>query len=260
MITHFAGLRLHTVSIPGVKQFYRDILGFPIVMEAEGEIRFRPTDSFELAFEESEEPIAPVHFAFEVPFSAFDDIANKLRRTVPLLSWEDGTTLNRFETGKNVYFRDGDGHLLELIAHSDGREQGRQAFGKLQVLYLREVGLPFEPERLNGAREWMKRVLSLQSVMEDERFGFMVGGTAYSVVVSTARRWVPISMIALKPNIEIAYGIDGQDHLELIRSELIRENQLLDTDGNKLTFNLFGYTVHLVAGSNRIVSRPLNEY
>jgi catechol-2,3-dioxygenase len=74
MITHVADLRLHTVSLDGVRQFYNGLLGLPIASESEGEIRFRVTPFTTLAFAEAYEPVAPAHFAFEVPWSTFSDV------------------------------------------------------------------------------------------------------------------------------------------------------------------------------------------
>lgn len=245
MITHFAGLKLQTVSIEGAKQFYHGILGFPVRLERSGEIHFQLTEICELQFVETADPIAPVHIAFEVPFSAFDEMVNKLARTIPLLSWEDGTKINRFETGQNVYFRDGDGHLLELLAHSSVRPDDFKPFGALQVLYLREVGLPFESERLNEVRDWMRQSLMLLSKDESEQFGFMVGGTAHAVVVSTSRRWIPISMIALKPRLELTYGVSSMEYLEHVHRSLSGDCRLLGFGEGKLSFQMFGYIIHM---------------
>ena len=122
MITHFAGLKLKTVSIQGVKQFYHGLLHFPVASESEVEIVFQPTPDFTLAFEEAYEPIAPAHIAFEVPYSQFESMLQKLAEQVPLLKWPDGEAVERFDTGVNVYFKDGDGNLLEFIAHEDLKE------------------------------------------------------------------------------------------------------------------------------------------
>ncbi|RUS46925.1 glyoxalase/bleomycin resistance/dioxygenase family protein [Cohnella sp. AR92] len=231
-----------------MKQFYRDILGFPIIQEEETEIRVQSSENSELIFAETEEPIAPVHFAFEVPFLAFEEIAAKLGQVVPLLAWQDGTRINRYPGGQNVYFRDGDGHLLELIAHEDLRGEVPKPFGKLQVLFLREVGLPFAPIRLAAAKEWMRKVLGMRSELEDDRFAFMIAGSAYAVVVSTDRRWVPISMAALKPRIELTYGVDGKDYFESVKRQLSLEQKLIKGGESTLTFDLFGYLIHMTLG------------
>ena len=79
LITHFAELQLHTVSIQGVKQFYQQKLGFPVILETDNEIRFRPTPHFTLSFVEVSQPLSPAHFAFEVPYSTFSEGADFIR-------------------------------------------------------------------------------------------------------------------------------------------------------------------------------------
>ncbi len=79
MITHFSELQLNTVSVQGVKQFYHDQLRFPIVFESDNEIYFQPTEYFTLSFKEVVEPLVPVHFAFEVPYSEFENVVNWLQ-------------------------------------------------------------------------------------------------------------------------------------------------------------------------------------
>lgn len=98
-----------------------------------------------VGFKEAEEPLNPAHFAFEVPFTAFDDVVHLLQEAgVTLLRWPDGRVVDEFETGRNVYFRDGDGNLLEVIAHTYVREGVLPPSGHLKILYLREIGFPVD--------------------------------------------------------------------------------------------------------------------
>ncbi|MCG3005284.1 hypothetical protein KZ291_32405, partial [Escherichia coli] len=41
---------------------------------------------------------------------------------------------------------------------------------------------------------------------DDDYFNFVIGGTAYAVVVSEKRPWIPIAMKALPPNIKVTLG------------------------------------------------------
>jgi catechol-2,3-dioxygenase len=124
MITHFTGLTLKTVSIQGVKQFYHGLLQFPVVRESEAEIAFQPTPDFTLVFEEVFEPIAPAHIAFEVAFSQFDSTVRSLAEQVPLLKWPDGNVVEPFDSGVNVYFRDGDGKFAGVYRPSGFKGRG----------------------------------------------------------------------------------------------------------------------------------------
>lgn len=90
---------------------YQQKLGFPVILEKDNEIRFLPTPHFTLSFIEVSDPLSPAHFAFEVPHSTFNESAAFLRDSgIPLVQWPDGREIDEFETGKNLYFRDGDGN------------------------------------------------------------------------------------------------------------------------------------------------------
>ncbi|CAG7624779.1 hypothetical protein ACFQI7_03640 [Paenibacillus allorhizosphaerae] len=197
VITHFAELELNTVSIEGVKQVYRNQLGFPVVDESGGFIRFQPTPHVTLTFREVYEPISPAHIAFEVPYSQFDAVVRVIRNQMLLIArWADGREVHSFEGGKNIYFRDGDGHLLEIISHSYIREDVLAPHGALNVIYLREVGFPADD--VTGFREWLKSTLHLRTKEESDTFNFVVGGTAHAIVSSVGRKECNIRTMKVK--------------------------------------------------------------
>lgn len=242
MITHFACLKLKTVSIQGVKQFYHDLLHFPVARESENEIEFQPTPDFTLKFEEAGEPITSVHMAFEVAYSQFEFIVQKLGEQMPLLKGPDGKIVASIDSSVNVYFRDGDGNLLEFLAHPYLKEDVLVPYGTYGVLYLREVGLPVEDPV--AARLWMKQTLGLTIAKESDQFAFVIGGTAHAVVVSTMRKWIPIAMYALAPSLEITYGVTDERFLDRVRSSLDRRMIISDTEEG-LHFRMYGYGIRL---------------
>lgn len=242
MITHFAGLKLKTLSIQGVKQFYHGLLHFPVTRESEVEIEFQPTPDFSLVFEEVFAPISPVHIAFEVSYSQFESSMRKLAEQLPLLQWPDGEVVERFDSGVNMYFKDGDGNLLEFIAHHDLKEGVLTPNGTYGVLYLREVGLPVEDPV--AARLWMERILGLTIAKDSEQFAFVIGGTAHAVVVSTKRKWIPIAMYALAPSLELTYGVTDERFLDRVRSTLDRRMIVSDHEDG-LQFRMYGYSIRL---------------
>lgn len=214
MITHFADVTLPTPSIAGVKQFYGR-LGFKVLEQTKERISFRIQSFSRLTFELSFEPLAPAHLAFEVPMSAFDQVVAELQsRLGPPLVWPDGDTVKSFDSGCNVYYRDGDGHLLEWIAHGYVNEHVFEPEGPLRHLYLREVGLPVEDVRVAAA--WLQNRLNFALFQLSDDFAFARGGTAHSVVVSTQRRWIPIEMVALPPRVKVVWGAADLDFIGTI--------------------------------------------
>jgi len=246
MITHYTDLQLNTVSLQGVKQFYNGLLGIPIVFETETEIRLQVTSFTTLTFTEAYEPIAPAHFAFEVPYSAFSAVAAFLKEEagIPILSWPDGREIVEFDTGVNAYFRDGDGHLLEVIAHRYVREDILPQCGPLKTMYLREVGFPVE--NVPEFREWWFRKFGMRLEKVYDDFTFAIGGTAHAVIASKRRRWIPIGMYALPPRMTVSFGISGRDALARIR-ELMDGEIILSAGEDELTITRCDYRIRFVA-------------
>ena len=133
MITHFAELRLPTVSISGTKQVYHQRLGLPVADDLSDQISFSLTAFARLSFFLSDKPLAPVHFAIQVPYSRFYESADLVRRSGLLIAaWPDGREIDETPIRRNLYFRDGDGNLVELIAHSYVPEDVIPAHGPLE--------------------------------------------------------------------------------------------------------------------------------
>ncbi|MDR6549916.1 VOC family protein [Paenibacillus qinlingensis] len=246
MITHYAGLQVPTVSLQGAKQFYCQQLKFPVISESEDEICFQPTDDFTLTCKETEIALHPVHIAFEVPYSEFDAVVSKLHAAgVTFLDWPDGRSIDQFETGKNVYFRDGDGNLLEIIAHSYVKEGILQPHGDLSILYLREVGFPVED--VVAFRELFVRLLHFKLDKVMDNFCFAIGGTAHAVIPSTKRKWIPIAMKALQPTAMVTtFGVSSHAFIKQVQEKLDEAGILGElTAANELIFNLDVYCIHL---------------
>jgi catechol 2,3-dioxygenase-like lactoylglutathione lyase family enzyme len=249
MITHFADFRLHTVSLNGVRQFYNERLGFPVAFESDKEIRFQVARDTTLTFAEAYEPVAPAHFAFEVPYSAFSDVVAHMKKEagIPLLRWPDGREIDEFDesgAGINVYFRDGDGHLLELIAHRYVREDVLPPCGPLKVMYLREVGFPVDD--VSGLREWMSRKFGMKLSKVYDDFTFAIGGTAHAIVVSKQRRWIPIGMFSLPPRMTVTFGVSGRDTLARIRESMDGEH-ILSAGEDEVTIRRGDYPIRFAA-------------
>lgn len=248
MITHFAQLQLPTVSIQGVKQFYQDQLHFPVISESENEISFQPTEFFTLTFRETEFALHPAHFAFEVPCSEFDDLVSELRSSsVTLLKWPDGRIIDHFGTGGNVYFRDGDGNLLEMIAHPYVKEGILPTQGDLKILYLREIGFPVDD--VAEFRELLVHLFDFKLDKVSENFSFAIGGTAHAVISSTKRKWIPIAMTALQPAaMVVTFGVSSMGFMQEIKAKLDRNgipNEWKDEDQLYFQINVYHFYLKL---------------
>ncbi|PFX65632.1 glyoxalase/bleomycin resistance/dioxygenase family protein [Bacillus toyonensis] len=241
MITHISDIKLQTVSIEGVKQVYRDILSFPIKKETASFIQFEVTPYTTISFQEVYEPIAPAHFAFEIPYSKFQETANWLEGSgLLIVKWKDGHTIDE-ESGRfNLYFKDGDGNLLEIIAHSYINEEVLVSHSPLNVLYVREIGLPVKSVPV--FTEWLKSNLNMKTMEDGDIFNFVIGGTAYIVATWWQRAWIPITMKALPPKVHVSFGTPDQAFLQRIQNNLKKNSVPYECKHNEVLFIEQGYT------------------
>src|SRR5687767_6504359 len=104
--------------------FLAEILGLP---EPRRFIHFLVVDlanDVSIDYFETTEPIAIQHFAFLVSEEEFDAAFDRIKE-MELEFWADPARtkpgeINRHDGGRGVYFRDPDGHLLELITRPYG--------------------------------------------------------------------------------------------------------------------------------------------
>lgn len=237
LITHFVDLELKTVSIKGVKQCYANRLQLPITDESQDFIQFQLTPFTTLSFTESYEPIAPAHFAFQVPYSQFHEVASFVHQSgLLVLRQEHGHFIDEMDGRKNLYFRDGDGHLLEIIAHHYVSERELQVVGDLKTMYLREIGFPVDSVPI--FRNWLKSNLEMKTEQDQDIFNFVISGTAHAVVVSKQRPWIPIAMKALPPKMKVTFGTPDIHFINKIADRM----NVSISDLNELHFSNEGYT------------------
>ncbi|PFD41905.1 glyoxalase/bleomycin resistance/dioxygenase family protein [Bacillus cereus] len=245
MITHISDIKLQTVSIEGVKQVYKDILSFPIKKETASFIQFEVTPYTTISFQEMYEPIAPAHFAFEIPYSKFHETARWLEGSGLLIAkWKDGHTIDEESGLFNLYFRDGDGNLLEIIAHNYVEENILVPHSPLNILYVREMGLPVKSVPV--FTEWLKSNLDLKTKEDGDIFNFVIGGTAYIVATWRQRPWIPIAMKALPPKVHISFGTPDHAFLQRIQNNFKKNSVPFESKHNEVLFIQQGYSFSIL--------------
>jgi catechol 2,3-dioxygenase-like lactoylglutathione lyase family enzyme len=104
--------------------FLADILGRPAPTRFSHFLVVELDNGVSLDFYEKEGDIARQHYAFLIGEDDFDQAFGKIR-ALGIDYWADpGRTrpgeINRNDGGRGVYFRDPDGHLLEIITRPYG--------------------------------------------------------------------------------------------------------------------------------------------
>ncbi|MBE7150346.1 glyoxalase/bleomycin resistance/dioxygenase family protein [Bacillus mycoides] len=245
MITHISDIKLQTVSIEGVKQVYKDILSFPIKTETATFIQFEVTPYTTISFQEVYEPIAPAHFAFEIPYSKFHETVRWLEGSgLLIVKWKDGHTIDEENGLFNLYFKDGDGNLLEIIAHSYVKEEVLVPHSPLNILYVREIGLPVKSVPV--FTEWLKSNLDMKTKEDGDIFNFVIGGTAYIVATWWQRPWIPIAMKALPPKVHVSFGTPDHTFLQKIQNNFKKNGVPFESKHTEVLFIQQGYSLSVL--------------
>ena len=108
----------HASAPKATAEFYADILNLPPPRQL-GHFTVLQVGETSLDMLQTDQAIAPGHFAFLVCEAEFDDVMNRINaRKLPL--WADPfhkvpKETNWWNDGRGVYFADPDGHRLEVI-------------------------------------------------------------------------------------------------------------------------------------------------
>ena len=108
-------------------RFYADLFGLKYEgpMGHFAPIRI-PNQGLTLDFD-TRENVPPHHYAFKVTEKEFDEIFGRVKKLNLKYGSEPGSTedgeINHWNGGRGVYFRDPNGHLLELLTRDYTMEQ-----------------------------------------------------------------------------------------------------------------------------------------
>lgn len=183
-------LVLETYDLDATFLFYRDLLQLPISSESSEEIAFKVGDS-ELIFREGNRA-AYYHFAFAIPFVAFDAALERIKTRIGLLkSGEEGFITEFNDWGaKSFYFLDNNGSILECIARNTDLD--REMDCPSHLLRIAEAGLV--NEKALDFLEKTKVMLPLTFyVKQKPRTDFAALGDDNGLLIcaKTGRNWFP---------------------------------------------------------------------
>ena len=104
--------------------FLAEVLGLPAPTPFGPFLVVEAANGVSLDFHETEDGIAPQHYAFLVGEEDFDEIFGRIQQR-GLAYWADPgrserQRINRTDGGRGLYFDDPDGHLLEIITRPYG--------------------------------------------------------------------------------------------------------------------------------------------
>lgn len=108
-------------------QFFSEILGLPAATRFGPFLVVQTANGVSLDFDEAEGDVTPLHYAFLITEGEFDEIFGRIRER-RIEYWADPGRrrpgeINHHDGGRGVYFRDPNGHLLEIITRPYGGGQ-----------------------------------------------------------------------------------------------------------------------------------------
>ncbi|MDX5436009.1 MAG: VOC family protein [Pontibacter sp.] len=191
-------LTLDTRQPEKLKEFYTHILGFEITSE-QTESFTVAAGSTTLTFNHDPKRAEGVyHYAFRIPYHAFESIKGWLEARVAILPDPDSglpVVLHEAWEAKALYFSDPDGNILEFIAHQSIQESEQPELEN-GVLSVCEIGLPV-PQVPVFAQE-LKQAFGLEQ-WKNANPKFEAVGDAYGmfILAEENRNWFPTSLPAV---------------------------------------------------------------
>ncbi|NHM29878.1 VOC family protein [Bacillus sp. C11] len=176
-------LNIKSFRLKEMKGFYTDVLKMPLVSESKNHFAVM-AGTTKLVFEK-DESITFYHLCFRTNDEFFEDMFEKLSSKKLLLPDEEGS-YSMFWKGRQAYFTDPDGNILELLERpytwsEEGVVKGWHDVG--------EIGLPVE------------NIAQFQSELEDyklnifkresDTFSFFGDENGVFVMVKEGRHWYP---------------------------------------------------------------------
>ncbi len=120
------GIALHSITIPCADKviathFYSRIFGFPTIGKHGKTIRIQVNETSFIDFK-ANESFNVEQYSFKVDEKLFDAILNNIKKEKLLFGSDldelENKQLNSWHGGRGLFFRDPNGHIIELLTQS----------------------------------------------------------------------------------------------------------------------------------------------
>ncbi len=190
---NITGLHINVADLDRSIEFYRDMLGLPLIEQPPDRVQIQIGWSV-LTLIESETPLPSIyHFAFNIPENQLDAAQHWLSTRSPLIP--DASEQRVFHSDSwnsdQVYFLDPDGNILELIArHTLPETRSDAPFSAASLLCISEIGVAAASvdERVSQ----FKRDYNLDVyISRGEQFAPVGDENGLLITVKEGRLWFP---------------------------------------------------------------------
>jgi catechol 2,3-dioxygenase-like lactoylglutathione lyase family enzyme len=185
-------VNLETAAVGPTAAYYRDVLGLPVTWLGQGDVQVMIGASA-LAFHETPDKVPGVyHLAFNIPENQLAPARIWLESRTPLLASAAGEVLFHSDdwNSDQVYFKDPDGNILELIARHDASNASDAAFGPGSLLNISEIGVAWDD--VPAAAAMFRHNYGLEDYRAHSESFWPVGDEQGMFInVLAGRRWFP---------------------------------------------------------------------
>jgi catechol-2,3-dioxygenase len=138
---HIQQVTFNSPNINAQKQFFGQVLGFPIKLETENILTIQAGTSLLTFVQDADH--APYHYAFDIPQNQFAQARQWLAERVSLLAdFEGGVEFHFVDWNAHaMYFSDADGNIAEFIARHNLDTTRLMPFNSQSIIRISEVGL-----------------------------------------------------------------------------------------------------------------------
>lgn len=190
-----------------MKKFYSETLGMEIKRQEKQSFTVQVGKTQITFFQTKDIPF--YHFAFRTGIQFYEHMYNKLSKKGLLLPNEEGET-SMYWGGKQLYFKDPDGNILEIL-----ERENPYAENLTDYYDVCEMGLPSED--VQELSEFLQRIPN-ENESSSETFRFYGDDGGNFVLVKKGRHWYPTERAAEVHPVTIE--VEGDHDLNLQHSDL----------------------------------------
>ncbi len=207
-------LELLTNNLEVQETFYANVLGLPILESGKEQLTVQVGSSL-LKFTAQPDFSGQYHVAFDIPENQLEQAKNWLESRVALIADTDGTVV--FGPGEwnahQVYFRDPNGNILELIARHELENATQSKFSSNGFLNISEIGLACD--NVPDVLKWLGENLNLEIYKSSsDTFAPMGNANGLLILVQNAREWFPNTGVFAAPQ-PVNIRISGTQNIRL---------------------------------------------
>ncbi len=209
-------LQLLTSDLEVQHRFYADLLGLNVLEFTQDFLMVR-VGSSRLKFTQQTGFSGRYHLAFDVPENQLESAKTWLEARVALIPDRVGRQVFESENwnANQIYFRDPQGNILELIARHDLENASQAEFSTSGLLNISEIGLACD--NVPNLVQWLQERLHLE-VYKSSSDTFAPVGDAQGllILVQNAREWFPNTGVHATPQpVNIMIESDRNQTLEV---------------------------------------------